>query len=434
MKKLLITLVCLLIVSVQVHADYVYAESCSRAHIQAAHDSASTGDIVVIPSGDCTWDSPYRIDVTKAVSFKGQGPSSTILRKTSSHQFYGMFDCYRDAGTAPDSISFSDMKLVGEGSETYLDAGIVLFRGYTNFKVYNIVFEDFGSEGIRVDGRGGTGVGVKQSYGVIYNCTFTDCYVAGQGYGVNVVGDLSWENPLVLGDYNAVFVEDCDFSGQRHCIANNGGGKYVFRYNTVTSNRDASYVDAHGKSAFAHGSRSYEVYENTVSHPTSYTVFFNPRGGDGVCFNNTLTNFTGSNIILFVNEICPGCGDYPCPDQVRDAYVWGNTNNESPVDGVPTDCQSGSPPAYIIREDRDIWNNEKSGYTPYTYPHPLRGIIPGITIKPGAKLLIKPGAKIVIKEPELLSFGDLWLLFNPKPEGLMYWKEIGVYIKEQSWK
>lgn len=349
----------------------VYADSCSRADIQTAHDAANDGDMIIIPEGDCTFDFPYRVDVSKAVAFQGQGPSKTIMRKNSDSQFYGMFDCFRDAGTGPDGISFSDMKLVGEGSETYLDAGIILFRGYTNFRVYNIVFEGFGSEGIRVDGRTGWGSAVKQPYGVIYNCTFIDCYLAGQGYGVNVVGDLSWENPLILGDANAVFVEDCVFSGCRHTIANNGGGKYVFRYNTITSNRDAAYIDAHGKNAYAHGSRSYEIYENTLSHPTSYTVAVNTRGGDGVVFNNTMTNFIGDSIILFVNEICPGCGDYPCSDQTREAYIWGNTNNGNPVNGTPTECQT-TPGEYVLRENRDIFNYEKPGYTPYPYPHPLR--------------------------------------------------------------
>lgn len=355
----------------QDYANIIYANSCSSADIQAAHDSANDGDLIMIPTGDCTWDSYSEVNVTKAVSFIGAGSSQTILRKSTNSQFYGMFDCYfsPELAPGPTGITFAGMKLVGEGSE-YEDYGIWLHSGYRDFRIYDCVFENFGGAGIAVDGRDGWGQSVRQPWGVIYNCSFIDCYKPGYGYGVLVMGDDTWEDPLVLGDDKAVFVEDCYFSGCRHAIASNAGSKYVFRFNTITINKDAAYIDAHGKNLYDHGSRSWEIYENDISHPVSYTVAIGIRGGDGVVFNNAMTNFSGNQVIYFVNEICPGCGGYPCADQVREAYIWENKNNGLPINGVPTDCQDEG--EYLIREDRDIFNYEKPGYVPYIYPHPLR--------------------------------------------------------------
>ncbi len=47
------------------------------------------------------------------------------------------------------------------------------------------------------------------------------------------------------------------------------------------------------------------------------------------------------------------------------SYQWNNTKNGSPVTGWDS---SNS----YIKEGRDFFNSAKPGYTPYTYPHPLR--------------------------------------------------------------
>ena len=355
----------------------VYADTCSRTDIQAAIDSAEDGDVIVIPEGDCTFDSPYRVMVTKHVSFKGQGPGKTILRKNSDQQYYGILDFYRHQTGNDNGPEISGIKLVGEGSETYVDYGIMLLGGSRNFKIHDCVFEGFGGAGVAIKGVNNYGP-VREPWGVIYDCTFIDNYKPGYGYGVYVGGnDSVWDEPLVLGNEKAVFIEDNYFSGNRHAVASSWSSKYVFRKNTITSNRGGSYIDAHGNRLQGNrGSRSYEIYENTLSYPGStpypgYAVGI--RGGDGVIFNNVFTNIKEPTI-RFVNEVCPGCGCYPCPDQVREAYVWGNTLDGEPVNGEPTVCQDCG--EYILREDRDIFNYQKPGYTPYPYPHPLRGEAP----------------------------------------------------------
>ena len=380
MRKLLIIFIYLMAISFCVYADDVVADSCSRAHIQAAISAANTGDTIVIPAGDCTFDSPYIVSVySKVLSFRGAGSGNTILRNTSTITFHAMFELWIE-NPAPgdvDDVEISGIRFIGEGSETYLDSALWMGRGPRDFKIHDCIFEDFGEAGIMIDGRELPGYSsIRIPSGVIYNCTFTDNFRAGYGYGVQIVGDNQWETPLTLGTSLAVFIEDCTFSGNKHAVTSEMNSKVVFRYNVLTDPNAASlaYTDCHGNpGGGVRGSRSYEFYENTISHSSGYSYpAIRIRGGDGVIFNNTMTNFDAT-VIYFANEVCANNGGsgYPKDDQTRDAYIWGNTNDAVPVDAVPSPCTENG--GEIILEDRDIFNEEKGGYEPYTYPHPLQG-------------------------------------------------------------
>ena len=62
-----------------VYAATITAQSCSQANVQAALNSASRGDTVTIPAGDCTWSGT--VSFTKALTIQGAGKSSTIHQK-----------------------------------------------------------------------------------------------------------------------------------------------------------------------------------------------------------------------------------------------------------------------------------------------------------------------------------------------------------------
>ena len=90
-------------------------------------------------------------------------------------------------------------------------------------------------------------------------------------------------------------------------------------------------------------------------------------GGDGVIFNNT----SQANITRTVEMDVSGfkCGAYPGPDQIRSLYIWNNTGGAAgySVNGIDNNCPTS------IGANRDLFLAQKSGYTPYTYPHPLQG-------------------------------------------------------------
>ena len=56
-------------------AKTVTAPSCELSAVQSAVDSASAGDIVVIPAGQCTW--AGTLSITKPMTLTGSGTAKT---------------------------------------------------------------------------------------------------------------------------------------------------------------------------------------------------------------------------------------------------------------------------------------------------------------------------------------------------------------------
>ncbi len=170
-----------------------------------------------------------------------------------------------------------------------------------------------------------------------------------------------------------VLVEDNYFSGNRHNIASNNGSVYVFRHNTCVGQDPAknfAQTDAHGLSSSPRGSRSYEIYNNVYSANISsglQRTAIGIRGGDGVIFNNTMTAATISRPIELSAKDFPAA---PIPALIKPdlLYIWNNSNysNSYATNGIDNNCPSS------IGLNRDDSLSPKPGYTPYTYPHPLR--------------------------------------------------------------
>jgi hypothetical protein len=210
---------------------------------------------------------------------------------------------------------------------------------------------------------------------VIYKNNFINNYAPdlhNLGYGVVVYGGGVWP-ALSLGTEKAVYVEDNYFEGNRHNIASNNGSVYVFRYNKVVGTdaaKDYAMTDAHGRSSSPRGSRSFEIYNNAYSTRLSSGLQRSAvgiRGGDGVIFNNTAPASISRTVELMVEGF--GCGTYPGPDQSRSVYIWNNSAN--PQNGYTTNGIANTCPA-SLGLNRDYFLSPKPGYTPYTYPHPLR--------------------------------------------------------------
>ena len=330
--------------------------SAVRDAVQDAIDSGATS-VVNIPAGTCDWASNM-LTLPGGISLKGAGKTATVIRSSSgAYDWLVIIDCANGK-----TARVSDMTLMGKGNSAYWDGGLFLRGGCRDFMVFNSKFRDFVGQGIFVQGN---------SRGVIYQSEFLNNYRAGQtggttGYGVVVYGDGTWP-PLELGTANAVFVENNSFSGNRHHIASNYGSRYVFRYNTVNREdalRNYAMIDAHGVGSSPVGSRSWEVYHNTIT--TKLTPGLLARtvagieGGDGVIFNNTVTN---PSTVAAMTELWPPqeAPKYPAKGQVRSGYFWNNS---------PNTLRNDAPSNYVL--GRDYFLNARPGYTPYTYPHPLR--------------------------------------------------------------
>ena len=343
------------------YSDEHAAASLSPSSIQKAVNAASPGDTVVLPAGDYSGFNDTVL-VPNGVSLRGQGKEKTILRNTSGAIFLFIWNYYDT--TSSYKVSISGFKLIGHGDSS--GSGIEL-NNMLDFAVFDIMVRDFGGVGVASQGT---------LRGVIYNSDFINIRqsdLSGTGYGVGVHGDGIWDDPKPpLGTKNAVFIEDCYFSGCKHGISSNVDSHYVVRYNRIEGLKGFG-VDAHGKQpAWPCGSNTYEIYKNTITGSGLASQDDNGivvRGGSGVIYDNKIykcdEGWRPSAIGISIDSHTA----YPDRYQVRDCYIWGNTHNDLPY----TDIFVSDDAAPFVKLNREYFLQKKTGYVPYPYPHPLRG-------------------------------------------------------------
>jgi chitodextrinase len=354
--------------SIPAFADEHYAADLSPREIQKAVNAASPGDTVILPSGVYQGFNST-VHVPNGISMKGQGLNVTVMIHT-----YGSSPIFRwneDRTSSPYRVAISGFKLQGKADESTLDRGIRLYD-LKDFRIFACAFEGFGEDGIEATG---------DCRGVVHDCRFIRCFSPGLGYGIQVVGDGRWDATVEYGTSNAVFIEDCYFDKCKHAIQGNNGAHCVFRFNTVDdiSHQGKPGVFVHGKiDTWPVGTRTYEIYKNTIRAPGSYES--SPRGivirgGDGVIFGNRLEGgFLPKYALLLHTDLFGGQNepwsgsDYPVICQIRDCYVWGNLLNGSQHNRVGISDEA----ANILQENRDFYLKPRPNYSPYAYPHPLR--------------------------------------------------------------
>ena len=365
----------------------IQAASGSSSSIQAAVNKALTGDTVLIPAG--TYAFTGQVFAPDGIHIKGAGRDSTYLVKSDNlSDWQGMFTV--DCKTGQPFI-FSDITLKGrldalQGTNRTTavtnvhDQGLYIKGAARNVQIYNCRFTKFIRAGVEFRGSAGTIPG--RQTGVIYNNIFYDNWFINLGYGVAVTGyPNSWNTAVTLGTSNALFVENNYFERQRHCTTGSNGANYVARYNTVKDNyQDAWSFDAHGKSpAWPRGTQSVEIYKNTINNSITRWGGVGIRGGGGVVWGNTINGVTHGVIIYLEN---PGYNldpaGYSALDQIgnpMDHYIWGNSisSSSTAIYKNPTSSSYTSHSIdWWIQLQRDYYLTQRSGYTPYTYPHPLR--------------------------------------------------------------
>ena len=368
--------------STSASAAVIGARSGSAADIQAAVNLAKTGDTVTIPAGRFYFTG--QVFAPDGIYIKGAGRDSTYLIKSDNlSEWHGMFTI--DAKTGQ-PFKFSGITLEGrlaalQGTNrttvvtTVKDQGLVIYGAAKNVQIFDSRFTKFLRAGIEFRGDAGSVPG--EPNGVIYKNEFIDNWYIYLGYGVAIGGSpKSWHHRATLGSPNAVFVEDNYFSRNRHCVTSSNGAIYVARYNTVVDNyQDAGAFDAHGLSpAWPRGTRSVEIYRNTVNNSIKRWAGVSIRGGSGVVWGNSWRGVThGVDLVLEQPPRSHPLSAYPALDQIGNPdglFIWDNVSSGDNVYKRPTPDPHGID--YWLRENRDYWLTAKPGYVPYSYPHPLR--------------------------------------------------------------
>lgn len=327
----------------------IYATSCSQDDVETAYYNVSgPGDTVVIPTGFATWGASNRSDQGKiyigtgnAFTFVGQGSGTVITLDDTGPEFAaGIINIL---GTG---ITFSGITIIGSNVNPVTAFYIAPFSQYTanNFRLTNITYA----------GNNGTAyfAYISASSGIIDNC------ILGSANGSTELiftrGDgASWQSPPTLGSANAVYIEDCHFTGQGYVCDANSNARIVVRHNIIDGPQK---VDGHGVASNtpARSYREMEVYNNTWTNTgNSFWTAIEPRGGSPIIFNNSTAAPPASNVWMFLTDYSylnpnPNFGNqfqtlanYPIQDQIgvgedpqvahsQPGYVFGNKQSSSP--------------------------------------------------------------------------------------------------------
>ena len=374
--------------------------SCSQTDIQNALASASTGDTVSVPAGNCTWTS---LSLSKAVTLQGAGTGKTKITVNGNPAFT---ITKQAAGiTRIQGFSFSASNnnnlphpIVVQGS--WLSAQPVIF--YQDSFTLN----------------GATMFDVTVAGGVIFsNITFSGQWNDFFMTAKDLTNTISWttSDGMGMNDTNGlknIYIEDSTFNGGSNGVFDaDDNSRIVVRHNSFI---ESGGFNSHGEDSSPYGLRHFEIYNNSFTFPDTTCTNGNSslsnisqyiwiRGGTGVIFNNSMANLTSScwgdksEVRLSIR----GAEDdrpqgtcaqvaYPVPHQpgqnyngsnafTDPIYFWGNTGTIRIDGGWAWGNPCGFSWDTFFKWNRDGINSAgtggtaKPGYTAYTYPHPLIG-------------------------------------------------------------
>jgi chitodextrinase len=364
----------------------VPAASCSQSAVQLAIQAASANDIVTVPAGSCSWSG---LTLNKAIHLEGTGVGLTNIILTGSNTI-------TKQSTGVVRISRFTFTKSGGGNSSF---GFVINGPWPSGDPVIIERNEFvisNSALFRLNVPGGV---------IISDNSFTGQWDDSFIMPAAETDSASWTTADSLGNRDTtgklnIYVEANTFyGGTNQGIDAGAAARIVYRYNDLTY----SSFNSHGYDTSAVGIRHFEVYQNTFRHNggTSQLAAQNwaiwIRGGTGVIFNNQIADIAGSYwgdkpelkfSIRGAEDVRPqgSCANvqYPVPRQLGQnfngvsyftdpIYIWGNTG----ATAIDAGWHWGNPCnlsfSTFFQWGRDAVNGSpKPGYTPYTYPHPLR--------------------------------------------------------------
>jgi hypothetical protein len=399
--------------------------TCSLANAQSAYNAASAGDTIVFPAGTCTWSSPLIIKKPLSIMGAGSGAGGTKLI-ASGTMTQGFFNVTGIASTELMRISGFYFEM------TDWTAQYAIIISKVSLNKLRIDHNTFNQGHFPIHVVGSKGV-IDNNY--FYNGGRTITYSAGSEAQANASWEsmaAGTAEALFIEDNH--FIDDANYTATYGAerIGTYNGGKLVVRYNHFDSYdyplaSTVTPIMTHGSAAGGvangywqietgarRGQSVVEIYNNLIEGKRiDFPVTV--RGSANLIYNNTVNN-TGYCLIKLREEEYtvasnwdPLRVDWPAEDQVHNTFVWNNTRN-----GVQMDASNivASPQLienrdYFLHEPqatggKEIFTgangasgsyptdgvtyptlgtmefiaegpNEYYGYTPYTYPHPLRG-------------------------------------------------------------
>ncbi len=173
-------------------------------------------------------------------------------------------------------------------------------------------------------------------HGVVDNNNFSGAY-----YGFKsdpaIQADRAWyqyspQKDFVSGSSNYLYFEDNTVSlttTNNILQESQYGGRYAWRYNTITGGASYSLFEGHGhQSEGASGMPAHfgaEIYGNLIIN--TYGNLYKVRGGKSFVFLNDMVLGGGYSTAYDGLVACPSeVYDDPIAEMIHDTYLWGNRN------------------------------------------------------------------------------------------------------------
>jgi hypothetical protein len=230
-------------------------------------------------------------------------------------------------------------------------------------------------------------IGLRSGTGVIYNnaVTATNGTLTRVADGVNYRND-PFEPFYIFGWAGKVTPVSITHSGttatvtttDRYGLASFHGYAYTDNYVQIAGANQAPYNGIFQVTGFTASTFTYTMASDPGATATGTLVVSSPWDGNTDAFGYRAIDQIGAGQCDLIS------GDVPVPtgnvhQALEPLYVWGNTLNGSASNfGID---QTNSPS--VVVENRDYYNSARPGWSPYTYPHPLQGIIPLVPEHPG---------------------------------------------------
>ncbi len=419
-----------------VNGSTITAVSCNEADVATAENSASTGNTIIIPSGTCAW--THQLAITKSVTFQGQADMSTIIQDygfisssvsnwrvtqitfSSFHNYSGgagsgiVFGIYGTNGFIIDKNQFLNYptgQILTAGSQGVI-ANNLFNVGNDDDAVIYINGKDKGSEEWAMPntfGQAGNYVYLEDNE---FRCSTTSTYCAHAwmtqwGGSVtarcNLVDDQTstqatlWQNPFDAHNYGLA---------QASVYGAARGAKAAEIYGNEFIPRGAYPFDSiwiRGGSAriFANVwndlDTNFKYYSGAAIYFMEYRSIANADEQYPITTINGILACAGPQVgqcvadsagsCLTAHEGYPGCDtigagqDFPNGSGVAPrqssvpVYVWNNKDTTGKNVTVGQDNSTANEVADLqAGRDYIVNTGAPSGYSPYVYPNPLRGL------------------------------------------------------------
>jgi hypothetical protein len=335
----------------------IMAESTSYDDVLAAINSANSGDVIGIPSGESTWATRLELG-SKSITLRGNGLNNTVIKNGIGANFL-----IKISPTVPADNPYIEITgITFDGNSTgaclYIDAQDDN-NAYTNFRIHHNKFmntPNVSNAYMSISTKG-------NCFGLIDNNQFDYNYYDFKIYGND---QNSWDNyPGIenVGTANYLYIENNISTACRYFVLTSGeGARWVYRYNTTDISDVQAILDAHGNTQ-NDGVVAHEAYENTFSGGDKR--LHDLRGGTGIIYNNSVNRLgAGGHGRIQIREedgYYSGVYTYPAEDPVNNCYLWNNIDsyNGEPFSIFEYDIETYN----LIAKNRDYWCD----VTPYSY-------------------------------------------------------------------